>query len=54
MSDLRGARIRITGVVQGVGFCPFVYALAKRLSLSGWVRNTSAGVHIEVDGPNSL
>jgi len=50
MSDLRGARIHITGVVQGVGFRPFVYALAKKLSLSGWVRNTSAGVHIEVDG----
>ncbi len=50
MSDLRGARIRVTGVVQGVGFRPFVYALAKRFSLSGWVRNTSAGVLIEVDG----
>jgi hydrogenase maturation protein HypF len=50
MDDLRGARIHITGVVQGVGFRPFVYALAKRLSLRGWVRNTSAGVDIEVDG----
>lgn len=50
MSDVRGARIRITGVVQGVGFRPFVYALAKTLSLSGWVRNTSGGVEIEVDG----
>src|SRR3990172_472112 len=50
MSELRGARIHITGVVQGVGFRPFVYGLATRLSLRGWVRNTSAGVDIEADG----
>jgi hydrogenase maturation protein HypF len=50
MSALHGARIHITGVVQGVGFRPFVYGLAKKLALTGWVRNTSAGVHIEVDG----
>ena len=50
MTDLRGARIHITGIVQGVGFRPFVYGLAVRLGLSGWVRNTSAGVDIEVDG----
>ena len=42
--------IHITGVVQGVGFRPFVYGLAKQLALKGWVRNTSAGVDIEVDG----
>jgi len=47
---LQGARIHITGIVQGVGFRPFVYGLATRLSLKGWVRNTSAGVEIEVDG----
>ncbi|MEW6285661.1 MAG: carbamoyltransferase HypF [Chloroflexota bacterium] len=45
-----GARIHITGIVQGVGFRPFVYNLAMRLNLKGWVRNTSAGVDIEVDG----
>ncbi len=45
-----GARIHITGIVQGVGFRPFVYALASRYQLNGWVRNTSAGVDIEVDG----
>jgi hydrogenase maturation protein HypF len=53
MSDLRGVRIHITGVVQGVGFRPFVYGLAARLNLRGWVRNTSAGVDIEVDGDKS-
>ena len=46
-----GVRIHITGVVQGVGFRPFVYGLAQRLALTGWVRNTSAGVDIEADGP---
>ncbi len=50
MSDLEGRRIHIVGIVQGVGFRPFVYGLAGRLGLNGWVRNTSAGVDIEVDG----
>ena len=54
MSDLRGVRIHITGIVQGVGFRPFVYGLAKKLELSGWVRNTSAGVDIEVDGEQDV
>src|SRR5215470_16097039 len=44
-------RIHVTGVVQGVGFRPSVYVLAKRLGLSGWVCNTSSGVDIEVNGP---
>ena len=48
--NLSGARIHISGIVQGVGFRPFVYALANRFELKGWVRNTSAGVDIEVDG----
>jgi len=42
---------KVAGRVQGVGFRPFVYTLAKRLELNGWVRNTSAGVDIEADGP---
>ncbi len=53
--NLQGARIHIQGIVQGVGFRPFVYSLANRLALTGWVRNTSAGVDIEVDGtPEAL
>ncbi len=51
MTTLSGSRIHITGVVQGVGFRPFVYGLAGRYGLAGWVRNSSAGVDIEVDGP---
>ena len=54
MDNLSGARIHITGIVQGVGFRPFVFGLATRLALNGWVRNTSAGVDIEVDGPPEL
>jgi hydrogenase maturation protein HypF len=50
MSKLRRASIHITGIVQGVGFRPFIYGLAKRYQLMGWVRNTSAGVDIEADG----
>ena len=43
-------RIRVTGVVQGVGFRPFVWRLAKELDLVGWVRNSPAGVEIEACG----
>jgi len=42
--------IHITGVVQGVGFRPFVYNLAAQLGLSGWVLNSSSGVEIEAVG----
>ena len=46
-------RIYLTGLVQGVGFRPFVWRLADRLGLGGWVRNTTSGVEIEVEGPRS-
>ncbi len=44
-------RLRVCGVVQGVGFRPFVYRLARELDLSGWVRNDASGVEIEAHGP---
>ncbi len=43
-------RIRVTGVVQGVGFRPFVWRLARELDLSGWVRNDEDGVEIAAEG----
>ena len=43
-------RYTIQGIVQGVGFRPFVYRLAGELGLMGWVRNTPAGVEIEAQG----
>ncbi len=46
----RLARISVRGVVQGVGFRPFVYRLAQEHNLKGWVRNTSGNVEIEVEG----
>jgi len=53
--ETRGATIHVSGIVQGVGFRPFIYNLAHRLQLTGWVRNTSGGVEIEIDGqPESL
>ncbi|MFN2230187.1 MAG: carbamoyltransferase HypF [Anaerolineae bacterium] len=47
---LTGSRITVRGVVQGVGFRPFIYNLAERLALNGWVLNDSSGVEIEVEG----
>jgi hydrogenase maturation protein HypF len=53
-NNMRGLRVHITGIVQGVGFRPFVYNLATRHELKGWVKNTSAGVEIEVDGDQQV
>lgn len=50
MDSVRSLSIKITGIVQGVGFRPFVYHLAHELGLGGWVRNTSEGVEVEVEG----
>jgi hydrogenase maturation protein HypF len=44
-------RIDVSGIVQGVGFRPFVYRLALDCKLAGTVVNTAAGVTIEVEGP---
>ncbi|MDD4859796.1 MAG: acylphosphatase, partial [Dehalococcoidales bacterium] len=47
---LTGAHVSVRGVVQGVGFRPFIYQLAHKHNLKGWVCNTSADVQIEVEG----
>jgi hydrogenase maturation protein HypF len=46
-------RLEVRGIVQGVGFRPFVYRLANELELDGWVRNDAAGVTIELEGDNA-
>ncbi|UCC78778.1 MAG: carbamoyltransferase HypF [Candidatus Zixiibacteriota bacterium] len=43
-------RIQVNGIVQGVGFRPFVYRLANELNLAGFVINSSEGVDIEIEG----
>jgi hydrogenase maturation protein HypF len=48
---LARTKLKVTGVVQGVGFRPFVYRLARLHHLAGWVCNTSQCVEIEIEGP---
>jgi hydrogenase maturation protein HypF len=50
---VRAQTLHITGIVQGVGFRPFVYNLAKELELDGWVLNSSDGVFCTVQGSSS-
>ncbi|MBE0699623.1 MAG: carbamoyltransferase HypF, partial [Anaerolineaceae bacterium] len=47
-----GLKVWVRGIVQGVGFRPFVFSLAEDLGLTGWVKNTSRGVEIEINGPS--
>jgi hydrogenase maturation protein HypF len=50
MDSIIHAQIKVSGLVQGVGFRPFVFRLAHELGLNGWVRNDSEGVEIAVEG----
>jgi hydrogenase maturation protein HypF len=47
------AKVTVRGLVQGVGFRPFVYRLATQMNLKGWVLNSTQGVFIEVEGTRS-
>ena len=47
---MKAVRIKVGGVVQGVGFRPFVYRIAHEHGVTGWVRNTSGAVEIAVEG----
>ena len=46
-------RVNVRGVVQGVGFRPFVHRKATELDLAGWVRNSADGVALEAEGARS-
>src|SRR5262245_21582274 len=48
--ETHAVSVRVHGIVQGVGFRPFVYRLARDHGLAGWVRNGDDGVHIHVEG----
>ena len=43
-------QLRIHGTIQGIGFRPFVFRLARELSLGGWIANTTEGVLLELEG----
>lgn len=51
---IKRAVIKLTGAVQGVGFRPFVYNLAKRYGLRGFILNDGKGVIIEVEGEEKV
>lgn len=50
VNDICRQKIQVQGQVQGVGFRPFVWRLAREMKLAGFVRNTSHGVLIEIQG----
>src|SRR5437868_6532518 len=52
--SLERRRIRVAGVVQGVGFRPFVNGLARRRALAGFVHNDGDGVVIEAEGDTAV
>lgn len=51
--DSNGFRLRISGVVQGVGFRPFVWRIAHELNINGWVLNNAAGVEVAIEADHT-
>lgn len=49
-SEIINNQIHVQGLVQGVGFRPFIYRLAKKFDLPGWVENSNNGVFVKVEG----
>lgn len=55
MNEKKRIHIKINGVVQGVGFRPFLHRAAQKYKIGGWVRNTQDGVELEAEGfPQAL
>ncbi|MDR3289274.1 MAG: acylphosphatase, partial [Peptococcaceae bacterium] len=52
MLGVAARHIRLNGLVQGVGFRPYVYKLAAEMGLKGWVQNFSQGVDMHIEGEN--
>lgn len=50
MKNICRKYVVVTGIVQGVGFRPFVYNIAVENELKGWVKNTSEGVYVDIEG----
>lgn len=50
MAELRRIHLEVEGIVQGVGFRPFLHRLAQSFGLAGWCRNTVFGVELELEG----
>ena len=48
--EFKRANIKVNGIVQGVGFRPFIHKLVLEWGLAGWIRNTTLGAEIEVEG----
>lgn len=53
-SEVKRFRLEIKGVVQGVGFRPFVYSIAKKFDVKGFVGNESSGIFVEIEGEENL
>ncbi len=54
LDSLKARRLHVGGVVQGVGFRPFVYRLALGMGITGWVLNAENGVEIHAEGQSQL
>ncbi|MEO0294311.1 MAG: acylphosphatase, partial [candidate division WOR-3 bacterium] len=50
---MEAKRIKIRGIVQGVGFRPFVFRIAEKYRLKGWVLNSSSSVIIHIEGESA-
>ena len=46
----RGMHVRVRGIVQGVGFRPWIHRMVEKYRLCGWVRNTGFGAELELEG----